>query len=164
MNRRSKVVIETDQTQPNGERDSIPSQEAEILGQEFSDILNTRPFNPSWKVLPGLDRMAITIMDLKGKILAASGWQVICTQFHRATPQTAKNCTESDSFLPNMPAWENTWPINGKNNLWEIVTPLYVEDKHIANIYSGHFFYDTDVVDDEVFVNQAKQYGFDPEK
>ena len=39
------------------------------------------------------------ILDLEGNILSKSGWRQICTEFHRANPETSKNCTVSDTVL-----------------------------------------------------------------
>ena len=32
------------------------------------------------------------ILELDGEILVATGWQDICTKFHRCNPETAKRC------------------------------------------------------------------------
>ena len=45
----------------------------------------------------GATGMATAILDLEGNVLAASGWQDICTRFHRADPRSAARCRESDA-------------------------------------------------------------------
>ncbi len=157
-------MVDTDGVQANVKPDSLSVPEAEITDQELSDILNTPTIQSLMEEFTKLTDMTTAILDLKGNILVASGWREICTQFHRVHPQTAKNCTESDLFLANHVRPGEYVAYKCKNNLWDVVTPVYVEGRHVANIYTGQFFYDTDVVDDELFVNQAKQYGFDPEK
>jgi PAS domain S-box-containing protein len=155
---------EADETQSRVTRDSILRPEGEIIDQEFSNLLDTPAIQSLLDDFSKLTDMVVAILDLKGKILVASGWRDICTQFHRVHPQAAKNCMESDLFLAQHIRPGEYAIYKCKNNLWDVVTPLYVEGKYAANIYTGQFFYDTDVVDDELFVNQAKQFGFDPEK
>ena len=46
-----------------------------------------------------------------------------------------------------------------KNNMWDIATPIMVDDKHLGNIFRAVFFRRRDV-DYELFKKQARQYGF----
>lgn len=39
------------------------------------------------------------IVDNESNILAASGWQDVCTRFHRAHPVTERDCQESDRCI-----------------------------------------------------------------
>ena len=48
-----------------------------------------------------------------------------------------------------------------RNGLWDVVTPLYIADTHMGNIYTGQFFYDDEVVDRPYFEHQAEVYGYD---
>lgn len=106
-------------------------------------------------------KMTTAIVDLKGRVIEATGWQDICTQFHRVNPKTACNCTESDLFLAkNLKPGEYVG-YKCKNGLWDIVTPLYVENTHLGNIFTGQFFYDDEQIDDAFFIKQAEAYGFD---
>lgn len=108
--------------------------------------------------------ISMAIIDIKGDVLVACGWQDICTKFHRKHPETARFCIESDTYLA-----ENLMPgeyvaYKCKNNLWDVVTPLYVENRHVGNLYTGQFFYDDEAVDESFFVAQADKYGFDKEQ
>ena len=46
-----------------------------------------------------LTGMVTAILDINGFVIESTGWQDICTQFHRIHPKTAQNCTESDLYL-----------------------------------------------------------------
>ena len=39
------------------------------------------------------------IVGKDGKVLVATGWQAICTEFHRKHPLTAARCRESNRYL-----------------------------------------------------------------
>ncbi|MCX6689116.1 MAG: PAS domain S-box protein, partial [Methanoregula sp.] len=108
-----------------------------------------------------LTGMGTAILDTKGKVLVATGWQEICTKFHRVNPGTAGFCTESDLQLAkNMKQGEYV-AYKCRNHLWDVVTPLYIGSRHMGNIFTGQFFYDDDIIDESGFIRQADKYGFD---
>jgi DNA-binding CsgD family transcriptional regulator/ligand-binding sensor protein len=106
-------------------------------------------------------KIGIAILDLKGNILVATGWQDICTKFHRIHPNTSRNCLESDIFLSGNVEQGKYVLYKCKNNMWDMSTPIFAGDTHIANLFLGQFFFDDELPDYEVFVIQAKMYGFD---
>jgi light-regulated signal transduction histidine kinase (bacteriophytochrome) len=48
-----------------------------------------------------------------------------------------------------------------KNNMWDVVTPIMLGDRHVGNLFSGQFFFSDETVDEERFARQARKYGFD---
>jgi PAS domain S-box-containing protein len=131
---------------------------------ELSDIIDKVALQALMEDLTRLTGMVTAILDLKGNVLVATGWQPLCTKFHRVNPVTAGFCTESDLYLSkNMKRGEYV-TYKCKNNLWDMVTPLYIGDQHFGNIFTGQFFYDDEVVDESVFAAQAEKYGFDREE
>src|SRR5512136_2131319 len=40
--------------------------------------------------------VTLAVLDLSGTVLIATGWQDICTRFHREHPETVRGCLESD--------------------------------------------------------------------
>ncbi|WP_051327088.1 PocR ligand-binding domain-containing protein [Desulfatibacillum aliphaticivorans] len=111
-----------------------------------------------------LTNMVTAILDLDGKVIEATGWQDICTKFHRVHPETARNCTESDLFLAKKLRPGDYAEYKCKNGLWDVVTPLYVGSRHLGNIFTGQFFYDDEQVDEDYFIKQAEKYGFDKDE
>lgn len=107
--------------------------------------------------------MPTALLDLEGNILQAAGWQKACTDFHRAVPSSCANCTESDLFLASHLREGEFVDYKCKNGLWDVVTPVFVGQQHLGNLYCGQFFYDDDVVDDAYFIAQAHRHGYDPE-
>lgn len=45
--------------------------------------------------------------------------------------------------------------------MWDMATPIIAGNKHIANLFLGQFFFEDEVPEYEIFLNQAKIYGFD---
>ena len=102
-----------------------------------------------------------SILDLEGKVLSKSGWRKICTDYHRVNPKTNKNCMLSDTQLANMNIDNSYSMYKCHNGLYDVSVPLIIEDEHIANIFTGQFFFEKPNV--LFFEEQAKKYGFDEE-
>ena len=109
--------------------------------------------------------VTLAVLDLSGNVLIATGWQEICTRFHREHPETLRGCLESDLLI-------NTRLVQGlderehyayrcSNGLWDVAFPLVVGGEHVANVYTGQFFFEDDEVDREAFADRARRLGFD---
>ncbi|MHC1729586.1 MAG: PocR ligand-binding domain-containing protein [Syntrophobacteraceae bacterium] len=105
--------------------------------------------------------IGVAIIDLKGNMLVATGWQDICLRFHRAHPEALKNCIESDLFLSENVEKGKYILYKCKNNMWDMATPIMAGDEHIANLFLGQFFFEDEAPDREIFIKQAETYGFD---
>jgi len=103
------------------------------------------------------------ILDLDGKVLSKSGWRQMCTHFHRINPETSSRCTVSDTILANkMAEGEKYHFYKCLNGLVDVAVPIVINDEHVANLFSGQFFFEEpDLV---FFKTQAKKYGFDENK
>jgi PAS domain S-box-containing protein len=141
--------------------DSILSPDAAIIDEDLCNILDTPAVQALMEDFTRLTSMAMAIIDLQGKVLVATGWQDICTQFHRVHPQAAKNCTQSDIYLARNLRPGEYAAYKCQNHLWDVATPLFIGGKHVGNIYTGQFFYDDEPVDEQLFIDQAAKYGFD---
>jgi len=108
-----------------------------------------------------LTAIGVGLIDILGKVLVATGWQEICTKFHRTHPEACRNCIESDTLLSvgNQPGTFTAYKC--KNNLWDISTPIVVGDNHKGNLFLGQFFYEDEEPDYETFRVQARAFGFD---
>jgi ligand-binding sensor protein/anti-sigma regulatory factor (Ser/Thr protein kinase) len=109
--------------------------------------------------------IALAVLDPEGNVLIASGWQDICTKFHRASDVTMAGCLESDLRI-NQRLVEGLGEADHiayrcANGLWDVAFPLVVGGEHVANIYTGQFFFDDDDVDPEAFAERARRLGFD---
>jgi PAS domain S-box-containing protein len=143
--------------------DNLLSPDYDISEEEFRNIINSTELQAIMDDFYALTHIGVAILDMKGNILVATGWQDICTQFHRIHPETSRNCLESDLYLT-----ENVKPgeylaYKCKNNMWDIATPIVVGGKRIGTLYLGQFFYQDEEVDRDFFAKQAERYGFDKE-
>jgi signal transduction histidine kinase len=100
------------------------------------------------------------ILDLEGTILIATGWQRICTQFHRVNPQTAARCRQSDTVLAGRLRSGETYNVyRCQNGLVDVAVPIHVGGQHVANFFTGQFFFEPPDTAD--FRRQADAFGFD---
>jgi len=99
------------------------------------------------------------ILDLDGNVLSKSGWRKICTGFHRINPETAKKCTISDTELAGKIAEGEKYHFyKCLNGLVDVALPIVIKGEHIANLFSGQFFFEEP--NRAFFTKQAKKYGF----
>ena len=141
--------------------ESLIAPEGDIRTLDLGDLIDSQKLQRLMDDFTRLTGMGTAILDTKGKVLVATGWQEICTKFHRVNPGTAGFCTESDLQLAkNMKQGEYV-AYKCRNHLWDVVTPLYIGSRHMGNIFTGQFFYDDDIIDESVFTRQAEKFGFD---
>jgi len=141
--------------------DSILSPDAEVGEEELVNLLDIPALQSMMDNFSQLCHAVVAILDTKGRVLLSSGWQDICVRFHRSNPETACHCTESDLALSQSVQPGEHVAYHCQNGLWDVVTPLMVGGKHVGNIFTGQFFYEDDVIDEETFVAQADRFGFD---
>ncbi len=127
------------------------------------NILNLIDFEGVNKLLEGFNQstgFVTAILDLEGNVLSKSGWRHICTEFHRINPETAKNCRISDTVLANKLFGDEKYHFyECYNGLVDVAVPIIINGEHIANLFSGQFFFEEP--DRSFFKKQAEQYGFD---
>ena len=130
------------------------------------NILNLIDFEKVNKLLEGFNQstgFVTAILDLQGNVLSKSGWRQICTRFHRINPKTSKNCTVSDTVLANeLGNGEKYHFYKCLNGLVDVAVPLIIKGEHIANLFSGQFFFEEP--NRNYFKKQARKFGFNEEE
>ena len=162
--RRHEESLKESEARIRTKLDSILLPEGDIGALELADVIDV----PSIQALMGdffsLTKIPVGMIDLKGKVLVATGWQEICTKFHRLNPETCQHCIESDTMLSGGVEQGSFKLYRCKNNMWDIATPIIVGGKHLGNLFLGQFLFEDESPDYEVFRSQARQYGFDEEQ
>lgn len=140
------------------------SEALEMINLELANIIDVQAIQSIIEDFYKLANIPIALVDLKGNVLAGVGWQDICTRFHRVHPEACKHCMEnyiklSSGVLPR------EFKLNKcKNNMWDIATPIIVDDQHVGYAFSGQFFFEDEPVDYELFRAQARKYGFNEQE
>jgi diguanylate cyclase (GGDEF)-like protein/PAS domain S-box-containing protein len=130
------------------------------IGIELSEIVDVGAIQDIMDAFFRLTGIGIALLDKAGQVLVKTGWQDICTKFHRTNIQSRQNCIESDTVLSLAVEPGQFKAYRCKNNMWDIVTPLYIGGRHMGNLFLGQFFYADEKQDYETFRAQAKKFGF----
>jgi PAS domain S-box-containing protein len=143
------------------------SQEGGMQNAEHSlaQLIDVERLQRTCESLSAATGVTLAVLDPDGTILVSSGWQAICTQFHRIDEVTAAGCLESDTRITERVRAGTGAPkhiaYRCANGLWDVAFPLIVNDHHVATVFTGQFCYDDDEIDVEAFRRQARERGFD---
>lgn len=106
------------------------------------------------------------IIDFSGTVITASGWQEICTRFHRQHPEAKAACIDSDVAVTEriQRDGEPYAVYECPHGLTDAAAPIVVDGEHLANCFTGQFFTRKPTAEDLArFREQARRYGFVPE-
>jgi PAS domain S-box-containing protein len=142
---------------------AITRPDGDIGDLELADIFDYETMQLLMDDFYKLTHVGIGIIDMKGRVLVAKGWQTICSQFFRRHSDTQRNCIESDIELTKGVNPGSFIGYKCKNHLWDFSTPIVLGGKHFGNIFLGQFFFEDEIPDKELFRGQAQKYGFDEE-
>ncbi len=135
------------------------------MDDTFERLIDLREVRELLESHHQLSGMSNTLLDAHEENLIAVGWEDICTKFHRVHPVTCARCRESDAFikthLRDIP--DQILEYRCENHMIDIAMPIVIDGKHRATYFTGQFFYDDDPPDEETFLVQAREFGFDPQ-
>jgi two-component system cell cycle sensor histidine kinase/response regulator CckA len=125
---------------------------------ELVDVAKLQELMDRFYVATGIP---VGIIDLDANIHVATGWQEVCTHFHRVHPETLARCRQSDAYIRNNLHLGGYIEYKCKNGLWDLAVPLVIGEEHLATLFLGQFFYEDEILDNEFFRRQAEEFGFD---
>jgi PAS domain S-box-containing protein len=157
----SERLIRESEERVRNKLESLLSPEGDIGNLDLADIIDVEEIQSMMDDFHALTHIGIAILDINGKILVATGWQDICTKFHRVNPETCANCVQSDTLLASGAEPGTVKRYRCKNNMWDLVTPIVIGGSHVGNLFLGQFLFEDESVNDELFRSQAVRYGFD---
>ena len=141
--------------------EAVLTPEGDIGELALADVLDVAVVQALMDDFYALTRIGVGILDLDGRVLVATGWQDICTGFHRAHPEACQSCHESDLELSRGIEPGTFKLYRCKNSMWDMATPIAVGERHLGNLFLGQFLFDDEKPDLEVFRAQARRFGFD---
>ena len=152
------------QSLPEYSLDNLISPAVDINREEIGSLIDFEAIQDLMNSFYNTTRIPMAIIDLKGNVQVATGWQDICTGFHRIHPETLALCKESDTYFSQNIGEGKYTLYKCRNNMWDMATPIIISGRYIANLFMGQFFFDDEVPDYELFRKQAERYGFDVEE
>ncbi|MEE8398111.1 MAG: PocR ligand-binding domain-containing protein, partial [Desulfobacterales bacterium] len=133
-------------------------------GYRLEDLINMDDMKRMLDDLYAMVPFPAAIRNLRGDVLLESHWSSICTRYHRANPETAAICTESDThFYSELPGGDEGYVLyKCGNGLCDAAAPIEIGGQHLGNFYVGQFL--MEAPDEDFFRKQAKRYDFPEEE
>ena len=127
---------------------------------KLQDLIDIKQFQLLMDKMNEVYSFTTAILDNSSNILAASGWQDICTKFHRINAESEKECKISDQYiLSHINEANPSVSYKCAHGLVDSATPIIIDGIHYGNFFIGQFFFEP--LDMEFFKKQAKKFGFD---
>lgn len=162
--RQAEKALQESEGRVRAKLEAVLSPEGDIGELELADIIDVEAIQAIMDDFFRITNIGIGLIDSNGKILVATGWQDICTKFHRVHPEACRNCIESDTLLTVGREPGTFTAYKCKNNLWDISTPFVIGGKYQGNLFLGQFFYEDESLDYDVFRLQARKFGFNEDE
>jgi two-component system, cell cycle sensor histidine kinase and response regulator CckA len=130
------------------------------MKHKLTDLLDIPRLQSALDSLYISSKIPTAIIDNDGKVHTGSGWQDVCTKFHRVHPKARSRCIESDLHITNH-IHEANPSITYKcpHGLVDAATPIIIEGEHLGNVFTGQLFLEEP--DLHRFRAQAEAFGFD---
>ncbi len=127
---------------------------------QLTEILDIDELSRLCQSFTDINGISTAILDNDSNVLIGTGWQPVCTQFHRVNSQAKKLCYESDTVLASQIKHGQKFNIyKCKNGLVDVAMPIMVGDEQVGMLFIGQFF--DEKPDLAFFKKQADKYGFD---
>jgi PAS domain S-box-containing protein len=161
--KRAEHALRESEGRVRAKLDAILLPEGDIGSLELADLLDVPEIQALMDRFLALTGIGVAIVDLRGTILVGTGWQDICTRFHRVHPDTARHCHASDTRLSAgvEPGTFRTYRC--ENGMWDIATPIVAGGRHVGSVFFGQLLFDDEEPDHEAFRERARVYGFEEE-
>ncbi|MDD2686741.1 MAG: diguanylate cyclase [Gallionella sp.] len=140
--------MSSDNTQINGEH-----------AYRFSDLVDVPAFARLLEHFYQVSGIPNGVVDENGELLCMSSGANACEMFHRATPQTAERCRQSNLELVRDLREGGVAGGVCKNGLMDYATPVVIEGRQLVTLFLGPVLHAAP--DMERFRAQAAQLGFD---
>lgn len=132
----------------------------------FRDLVDLGELQALTDDLYRATRIPSSIISTDGEILTGSGWQRICTDFHRGNAEIAKLCVESDTRIrERIEAGAAFAVYDCPMGLVDASAPICIDGEHVANVFTGQFLVKPPDEQGEVECRaRARRYGLDEEE
>ncbi len=135
------------------------------MPQKLSDLIDLGVIRPLMQSFSRTSNLPMSIVDAQGQVLVTSGWQKLCTYFHRRFPIPLQRCIESDTDFSQFTRGGRP-PVAGdyfeslcRNGLVHVGFPIIIAGEHLAALFLSQFFYQPP--DLEHFRRQAREFGIE---
>ncbi len=129
------------------------------VSYSFSDLVDITAFTSLLESINRATGISNGLVGPGGELLTQAGWCDACVHYHRAVPETARLCQESNlELLQRLRDGEVVGALC-KNGLYDYATPVTIEGHHLATLFLGQVFHTPP--DMAGFGERAEQFGYD---
>ena len=126
---------------------------------QFTEIFDIPTLTRLCQSFSNIRGVGLALLDLEGNIHIACEWKEVCTDFHRANPESTKRCAESDTELANQLSEGSPYNLyHCRSGLVDVAVPIKVDGEHVGNLFTGQFL--ENEPDTVFFRAQADHFGF----
>jgi ligand-binding sensor protein len=127
---------------------------------KLSDLFDIENIQELFDNLNNIYPFPSSIIDNDGNILTATGWQDICTKFHRKNKKSNLECIKSDKYITYKLQNTSEYILyKCPHGLIDCAVPIVIDGVHYGNFFTGQFFLEPPDID--FFKAQAKKFNFD---
>lgn len=127
------------------------------------ELLDLPRLNTLMGLLHDATGIPVALLTPGGEIAVATGWQDVCTKFHRVHPVTCARCHESDAYINQHLGDQECLAYRCRNGLWDAAVPILVAGTHVGTLFVGQFRMTGEELDHALIERQAAECGFDAE-
>lgn len=131
------------------------------MGSSLREIIDLDDLQELMRFFYEAAGISVGILDKDHNWIVSIGWQHICTNFHRANPESRKNCILSEFRIQEYLDSKDYLTYPCPNGLVEVAIPILLDDTPLAFFFLGQFLHHPP--DQDYFRRQAITYGFDIE-
>lgn len=129
------------------------------MDYKLKDLIDANKFQELLNSLTEEFAFAVSIIDIEGTVLAASGWTKFCTKYHHSNIESFSKCKENykNALIPNVNKEISDIKLC-PHGLTEYSIPVIIDDIVMGSVFIGQVF--TEKPDLNIFRKQAKKYFF----
>lgn len=107
--------------------------------------------------------ISVSIIALDGETCSSSAWQTICSDFYLRRPESGSACLNNETRLKAKLMRSGSPVVECcPYGLFNAATPIFVDRNHVANLFTGKFFFEPpDPTSLATFKQQAAKWDFD---
>jgi ligand-binding sensor protein len=136
----------------------------QLMEDNIKGLLNIESLQKLTEEFHAVTGLSTSVVDKEGRVLAGSRVEEICSRFHRAHENTAKNCLKSAAAMKKhfQQTDKSCFLSKCPNGLYDASAPVIVDGQHVASLFTGQFLmFRPDISDIEMFSSRARMAGFD---
>jgi PAS domain-containing protein len=125
----------------------------------FIDLIDPEPFKKILDNIHVISGVPYGLIDVQGRILASSGWQEACLNFHQISAESERCCRRSHEILRSKVWAGESTGHECPNGLMHYAMPIQVEGQLLAILTLGQISHQP--LDLEHFKARARSMGYE---